>query len=68
MVNLDDRSLYLHLECGTFLCGCSCIKDMERDFLETIAKSHQVTAEQWERWHRRQKWYWAVLRVLGPFL
>lgn len=67
-INLDYRSLYLHLECGTFLCGCSCIKDMERDFLETIAKSHQVTAEQWERWHRRQKWYWAVLRVLGPFL
>lgn len=67
-INLDYRSLFLHLECGTFMCGCSCIKDMEKDYLETLEKSHRVTMEQWKRWRDRQYWYWAVLRIMGPFL
>ena len=67
-INLDYRSLYLHLECGTFMVGCSCIKDMEKDYLETLERSHRVTYEQWERWQSRQYWYWAVLRIIGPFL
>jgi len=67
-INLDYRSLFLHLECGTFMVGCSCIKDMERDYLDTLNKSHRVTMAQWKRWQSRQYWYWMILRVLGPFL
>ena len=67
-INLDYRSLYLHLECGTFMFKTSCIAEMERDFLATVAKSHRVTLDQWKRWEDRQYWYWAILRILGPFL
>ena len=67
-INLDYRSLFLHLECGTFMCKCSCIADMEKDYLDTLELSHQVTIEQWERWKDRQYWYWGFLRILGPFL
>ncbi len=67
-INMDYRSLYLHLECGTFLCNCSCIKTMKDDYLETLGKSHEITKEQWNRWRGRQFWYWAILRILAPFL
>ena len=67
-INLDYRSLYLHLECGTFLCNASCIKTMYDDYVETLRVSHEVTLEQWKRWRQRQYWYWAVLRIVGPFL
>lgn len=67
-INLDYRSLFLHLECGTFMVGCSCIADMEKDFLETIGKSKQISYEQYKYWRSRQYWYWAVLHILGPFL
>ena len=67
-INLDYRSLYLHLECGTFMCQASCIADMEKDYLETLEKSHEVTMPQWKRWKQRQYWYWAILHIMGPFL
>lgn len=67
-INLDYRSLYLHLECGTFMVGCSCIKDMEKDFLETLEKSEEITYAHWRHWRDRQYWYWAALSILGPFL
>lgn len=67
-INLDYRSLYLHLECGTFMVGCSCIKDMEKDYLDTLNECELITLERWNRWRDRQYWYWAVLKILGPFL
>ena len=33
--NFDFRSLYLHYECGAWLCDCSAALDIERDFLDT---------------------------------
>ena len=45
-INLDYRSLYLHFECATWICGASCVADIHRDFLETEAVSQEVTLEQ----------------------
>ena len=67
-INLDYRSLYLHLECGTFMVGCSCIQDMEKDFLETIGISEEISLPRWKHWRDRQYWYWTVLRIIAPFL
>ena len=66
--NLDYRSLFLHLECGTFLVGSSCIQTMSRDYLDTLALSHEVTMKEWKGWRRRRVLYWNLLRILGPFL
>ena len=45
-VNLDYRSLYLHFENGTYLCGSKKIMDIKQDYLEAIEKSHQMTVEE----------------------
>ncbi|MDO5330170.1 MAG: cardiolipin synthase [Bacillota bacterium] len=67
-INLDYRSLYLHLECGTFIALNSVIADMKADFEESISKSQLITAERWRRWHQRNFAYWGILRIAAPFL
>lgn len=67
-INLDYRSLYLHMENGTLLVNTSCIAKMKEDFEETIKVSKQVSFQEWERWHRRNLTYWAMLRIITPFL
>ena len=67
-INLDYRSLFLHLECGTFMAGNSAIKDMKADYLDTVSLSHQVSRDEWNRWRHKNYFYWQFLRILGPFL
>ena len=42
-INLDYRSLYLHFECGMYMENVECIKDIKKDMVETIEKSHELT-------------------------
>ena len=42
-INFDYRSLYHHFENGVFLYRCEAIKDIEKDFEETIVKCKEVT-------------------------
>ena len=67
-INLDYRSLYLHSECGTLLIGAPCIADMKQDFIDTFAKSEEITMERWENWHTRHMSYWALFRILAPLM
>lgn len=67
-INLDYRSLFLHLENGTFIVGSSSIKDMRRDFLDTISLSTEIKLSTWEKWHLRNRSYWGLLRIVAPFL
>lgn len=41
--NLDFRSLYLHFECGCCMYDTKCIKDMKKDFLETLDVCKEIT-------------------------
>ena len=41
-VNLDYRSLFLHLEDGVWLCDAPCIADIKADFLATVEMSQTV--------------------------
>ncbi|MEE8808295.1 MAG: phospholipase D-like domain-containing protein [Lactimicrobium sp.] len=41
-INLDYRSLYLHFENGTYLCGSRKVMDIKDDMLQTFAVSHQM--------------------------
>lgn len=43
--NLDFRSLYLHFECGTCIYDAKCIKDMKRDFENTLDICKKITLE-----------------------
>ena len=44
-INLDYRSLVHHFENGVWMYECDSIKDLERDILETIKKSIEVTSD-----------------------
>lgn len=67
-INLDYRSLYLHMECGTLVIGDSAVVDMKEDYLKTLDVCHEVRYEEWEHWHTRNKTYWAALRLIAPLL
>ena len=67
-INLDYRSLYLHLECGTFMVKTPCIAKMKEDYLDTISLSHQIQPDEWGRWYNKNYFYWMTLRLMGPFL
>ena len=67
-INMDYRSLYLHLECGTFMVKVPAIKNMKQDFLDTFALSEQISLATWNRWYLRHRTYWALFRVLSPML
>jgi len=44
-INLDFRSLYLHFECGMCIYDAKCIKDMKKDFVDTIDECIEITME-----------------------
>lgn len=67
-INMDYRSLYLHLECGTYLVANKAIGVMKQDFLDTIAVSHEVTLEEWQGWEKKKKPLWTLLRLFAPLL
>lgn len=44
-INLDYRSLIHHFECGVWMYNTKCIKDMKKDFLQTLNISEQITED-----------------------
>ena len=67
-INLDYRSLYHHFECGTYLYNVPCIQDIERDFIATREKCHQVTKEDLKAEGFGKKFLGAVLRTIAPLM
>ena len=67
-INFDYRSLFLHMENGTFLYKCECINDMERDFQDTLKECIPYSYEMIKssRWIR--KLWWAILRLVAPLM
>ncbi len=47
-INQDYRSMYLHYECGAYLYGSKCIKDIEKDFDDTLKKSTKMFIENYK--------------------
>jgi hypothetical protein len=41
---------------------------MKQDFLDTIAVSHEVTLQEWEKWRHRKIIVWTILRLFAPLL
>lgn len=67
-INFDYRSFYHHFECATYMHGCSCIEDMQRDFEECLSVSRKVTPEtiKKEKWHMKLTGY--LLKGFAPLL
>ncbi len=68
-VNLDYRSLYLHFECGVYLQGGNVIKEVKRDFTETLKRCHRITPEEARNLTLMQRFFGRfVLRLFAPLL
>lgn len=67
-INLDYRSLYLHFECGAFIYNNSEIDRIERDFQQTLAKSHKVTLIEVYNRTLLTKIAGQVLRLIAPLM
>ncbi len=63
-INLDYRSLYHHFECATYLYECSCIKDIEKDYEDTLQVCSTVTPET----IKNEKFFYKVAGNLLKFL
>lgn len=67
-INLDFRSLYLHFECAVYLYRNEVIRDIERDFQDTLSQSHMVTLEECQSRPWLQKAAGRALRLFAPLM
>ncbi len=67
-INFDYRSFYHHFECAALLCGVPAIRDIRRDFDETLAKCQEVTRETvaHEKFHVR--FFGGLLKIVAPLM
>ena len=66
-INLDYRSLVHHFENGVWIYGAEVIKDVEKDFLETVDKSVLVT-ERMKKANLFVRFIRSIFRVFSPLL
>lgn len=67
-INLDFRSLYLHFENGVFIYDNPEVEDIEKDFQNTLAKCHKVTATEVRNRGLLTKVAGQVLRLVAPLM
>jgi cardiolipin synthase len=67
-INLDYRSLYLHMENAVLLANTSCLIDMKNDFLNTLKESQEVTLNDYTKLKHRFAFFWALLKIVAPLL
>ena len=67
-INLDYRSLYLHFECGTFIYNNQVVRDIEKDFQDTLKKCQRVTITDLRMRGVIETVAGRVLRLIAPLM
>ncbi|MBQ0078347.1 MAG: cardiolipin synthase [Eubacterium sp.] len=67
-INLDFRSLYLHFECAAYMWKNPVVYDIEADFQDTLAKSQNVTMEDYMKMNVFGKLAATLLRFIAPLM
>ena len=67
-INMDYRSLYLHFECGVFIYRNPVVRDIEKDFQDTLTKCQKVTMTEVRNRSTFVKIYGQVLRLVAPLM
>ena len=65
--NLDFRSLYLHFECGVWMCDNRAVLQLKQDFLDTIAASQEITFDDCKAGPIK-KVFQNILRLFAPLM
>ncbi len=66
-INMDYRSLYLHMECAVLLVQCQALHQLKLDYIVTFEKSRRVTIKDCKKRRRSRLWQ-AILRTISPLL
>ena len=66
-INLDYRSLVHHFENGVWMYRCECLKDIRKDFTDTLSQCIRID-ENKIKWTLPQRFLRAVLKVFAPML
>ena len=67
-VNLDYRSLFLHMENGTFIYKAPCLQDIKSDFEKTFLVCKKISLQDCKKTNIFLKMYRTILRVFAPLL
>lgn len=67
-INLDFRSLYLHFEDAVFMYRHNEIKNIEKDFQNTLNRCQLITLEDCRRYSIIKRIAGAVLRLVAPLM
>ncbi|MEY8354851.1 cardiolipin synthase [Lachnospiraceae bacterium 54-53] len=67
-INLDFRSLYLHFECAAYIYRNEVIRDIERDFQNTLSECRRVTPEDCRNFPWYEKFAGRALRLFAPLM
>ncbi|MEE3420106.1 MAG: cardiolipin synthase [Lachnospiraceae bacterium] len=66
-INFDYRSLYLHFENGTYLCGGDEVLHVRDDVLRAIAASREVPLSETKMFGLKE-FGWSVIRLFAPLM
>ena len=67
-INLDYRSLYHHFECAAYIYGNPVVKDVEKDFAETIAVCQPVDMSYYKSIPARYRFLGCIVNLFGPLM
>ena len=66
-VNLDYRSLFLHFECSSVFYKADIIRDLKKDYLETLTQCRERHLDEIKKGFLH-RYINGVLRVIAPLL
>lgn len=67
-INMDFRSQYLNFECAVYIYRNAVIKDIRRDFEETIPKCIRMTEESCQAFSPLHRFCGSALRLIAPLM
>lgn len=67
-VNTDYRSLYLHFECGVWMCGTSSINEIKENFNTILSQSKKIELNEWNKRPFLVKIKQYLLHLFAPFM
>jgi len=67
-VNLDYRSLFLHFENGVWLCETPSIREIRKDFEQTLQVCESITPRRAKHLNLLLQLYRSILRVFAPLM
>lgn len=67
-INLDFRSLYLHFECASYLCGHPVVLEVEKDYRETLKQCRLITMEACREYSWMGKKLGRLMRLVAPLM